>query len=308
MAKYRCRGCGYEADARWKGPCRGCGGFWSVEKKGTDGHVKGKNGIVTAADALSDMANVDYIKTDIDNFDSVLGGGLVKGQIILFGAPMGTGKTRFALQLCQNLVGRQEQPAVFASMEESVRDIVVTCKQVGATSDRIRILGNDHDWNVYDALQICEEIKPFIFVLDSLQAVDGWSTQNTDTILAVMEHCKRTGMCALIMNHMGKDLDFKGGTTVGHAVKTMLTFYQYDPAQDGKLRELFGKNVANRVEDGEFLLTDMRTMISGKNRSGGMGRKAFFYFNKDGRLEPLTVQPKKPRIQFAGFSDGAETE
>ncbi len=211
---------------------------------------------------------------------------------------MGTGKTRFALQLSQSLVGHQEQPVVFASMEESARDVIVTCKQVGATSDRIRIVGNDSDFDVHDILQICEETNPFLLVLDSLQAVDGWSTQNTETILAIMERCKHSGMCALVMNHMGKDLDFKGGTTVGHAVKTLLTFYQYDPAQDGKTRELFGKSVANRVDDGEFLLTDMRTMISGKNRSGGMGRKAYFFFNKDGRLEPLMPLPKKPRIVF----------
>jgi predicted ATP-dependent serine protease len=219
---------------------------------------------------------------------------------------MGTGKTRFALQLAQSLVGRQEQPIVFASMEESARDIVVTCKQVGATSDRIRIVGNDSDFDVHDILQICEEVRPVLLVLDSLQAVDGWSTQNTETILAIMEHCQHTGTCALVMNHMGKDLDFKGGTTIGHAVKTLLTFYQYDPQQDGKMRELFGKQVANSVEDGEFLLTDIRTMISGKNRSGGMGRKAFFHFNQQGQLEPLPILPKQSRIKFDNFSDEAE--
>jgi DNA repair protein RadA/Sms len=307
MAKFKCRGCKHEAETRWRGPCPGCGGFWTVSKAGTGGVGKAKK-ILTAADALSPDADVDYIKSGIDNFDAVLGGGLVKGQIILFGAPMGTGKTRFALQLSQSLVGKQEAPIVFASMEESARDVIVTCRQVGATSDRIRVVGNDSDFDVHDILQICEETNPFLLVLDSLQAVDGWSTQNTDTILAIMERCKHTGMCALVMNHMGKDLDFKGGTTVGHAVKTMLTFYQYDPAQDGKMRELFGKKLVNAVEDNELLLTDIRTMISGKNRSGGMGRKAFFFFNKDGRLEPLTVQPKKPRIAFAGFSDEAENE
>ena len=297
MAKYKCRGCAHEGDSKWKGPCPGCGGLWTVGKIGTDGHAKSKL-ILTAADALTSVADVDYIKTGIENFDSVLNGGLVRGQIILFGAPQGTGKTRFALQLCQSLVGRQEAPVVFASMEETGREIVVTCKQVGATSDRISIIGNDRDFDVHDILQVCEEKNPFLLVLDSLQAVDGWSTQNTDTVLAIMEHCNRTGMCALVMNHMGKDLDFKGGTTVGHAVKTLLTFYQYDPAQDGKMRELFGKKLVNAIEDGELLLTDIRTMISGKNRSGGMGRKSFFFFNKDGRLEPLTMQPKKPRIVF----------
>ncbi len=304
MAKFKCRGCAHEADARWRGPCPNCGGLWAITKAGT-GHNKNR-GILTAADALTDAADVDYIRTGIENFDSVLNGGLVRGQIILFGAPQGTGKTRFSLQLLQSLVGRQEAPVVFASMEETGREIIVTCKQVGATSDRIIVIGNDHDFDVHDILQICEERKPFILVLDSLQAVDGWSTQNTETVLAIMEHCNRTGMCALVMNHMGKDLDFKGGTTVGHAVKTLLTFYQYDPAQDGKMRELFGKKFVNAVEDGELLLTDVRTMISGKNRSGGMGRKAFFFFNKDGRLEPLTLLPKKTRIAFAGFSDEDE--
>lgn len=298
MAKFKCRGCAHEAEARWRGPCPRCRGWWAINKIGTDGGAAGKKKILTAADALTDAADVEHIKTGIDNLDSVLNGGLVRGQIILFGAPQGTGKTRFALQLCQSLVGRQEQPVVFASKEETAHDVIVTCKQVGATSDRIRIIGNDSDFDVYDILQICEETRPFLLVLDSLQAVDGWSAQNTDTILAIKEHCDKTSMCALVMNHMGKDLEFKGTTTVGHAVKMMLTFYQYDPQQDGRMRELFGKRVVNAVEDGEFLLTDIRTMISGKNRSGGMGRKSFFFFNKDGRLEPLTVQPKKPRISF----------
>lgn len=307
MAKFKCRGCNHEAESRWKGPCPHCGGYWAIEKKGTGAVGTANKGVHTAADALTSLANVDYIKTGIDNFDALLNGGLVKGQTVLFGAPQGTGKTRFALQLCQSLVGRHEQPVVFASKEETVRDVIVTCKQVGATSDRIKIVGNDNDFDVHDILQICEEQNPLILVLDSLQAVDGWSTQNTDTVLAIMEHCNRTGMCALVMNHMGKDLDFKGGTTVGHAVKTLLTFYQYDPSQDGKMRDLFGKSVVNSVEDGEFMLTDIRTMISGKNRSGGMGRKAFFHFDKDGRLQPMTVLPPKSRIKFDGFTDEAES-
>jgi DNA repair protein RadA/Sms len=297
MAKFRCRGCGHEADSRWRGPCPGCSDFWSIEKKGTS-TTGSKKGVHTAADALTDLADVERIKTGIENLDFVLNGGLVKGQIIIFGAPKGTGKTRFALQLCQSLMGRQEQPAVFASAEETTRDVIVTCKQVGATSDRVKILGNDNGFDTHDVLQLCDEVKPLILVLDSLQAVDGWSAKNTETILAIKNYCDHTGMCALVMSHVGKDLDFRGSTTVGHAVKTEMLFYQYDPAQDGKMRDLFGKSVTNRVEDNEFLLTDMRTMISGKNRSGGSGRKAFFFFNKNGALEELTVLPKKPRIQL----------
>jgi predicted ATP-dependent serine protease len=302
MAKFKCRGfrkldddgkpfCTFEAERSWHGRCPGCGRLYGQDKVGAD--VKPRKELGSAAAALTDEAIVDYIPTGISNFDEVVGGGLVKGQLLLFGGPQGSGKSRLALQICQTMAERIEQPFLFASAEEVESDVYKMCRSIGVTSDRIKIIGSD-DFDLDSVLHTCKELKPALFVLDSLQAADGWGTQNTETAIVLKEYCDKTGQIVIAMNHMAKDLSFKGGTTVAHMFKSMIMLYEYDPGQDGKVRETFGAKFANQAKNGEVKLVDIRTLMSGKNRSGGTGRKAFFIFDNAGKLIPL--QKKSPVV------------
>jgi DNA repair protein RadA/Sms len=279
--------CTYETNKAWKGRCPQCHRLSGWVKVGAD--AKPATARVTAAMSTTDAANVERISTGNEGLNYVLGGGLVKGQTVLFGGPQGQGKSRLMMQICQSMTETVKGPLLYASAEETATDVVVMCRGVGATSDRIEIIGSD-TFDIYSVLERCEKIKPALLVLDSLQAADGWGAQNTPTAILIKEHCDRTGMCAFIMNHMTAELNFRGGTTVTHMVKTMLMLYEYDPEQDGGVAKTFGNRFKARVDRGEVDLVGVKTLMSGKNRSGGSGRKAFYMFTETGVLAPLKTR------------------
>ena len=126
---------------------------------------------------------------------------------------------------------------------------------------------------------------------------DGWSMQHSETATLLKEHCDRTGQIAIVMNHAAKDLSAKGGTTVGHMFKATINLYEYHPGEDGPVKKTFGDRFYKQVKNGEVDLTRVRTLLSGKNRSGGSGLKSFFVFDSEGKLVPL--KKKSPIIVSA---------
>lgn len=282
--------CNYEATQPWKGRCPGCGAFFNIRKYG----VEKKSETKRVTTASSSEVSFDYISTGIDHVDYVLNGGVVKGQVILFGGPGGTGKSSLLAQILNAFTTKHEKKALYVHAEEGVDGVLRICNRLGIANERIELMGHEGS-NIHAVLSRCDEIKPAITVFDSLQRITSdeaaggpGSTAQGDAVAQIIsKYCRKTKMVAIIVNHMNKALDFKGSTDVGHEVDTLLRFYTFVKSEDGKPRDLFGKQVASKID-----IAHLRTLISGKSRMGPSDLKAFFLMGATG-LSPVPLKPPK---------------
>jgi predicted ATP-dependent serine protease len=296
--------CTYESLARWTGRCPSCGRFYDCDKVGADRQVNGPQR-VTAAKSVD--VKVEYIATGIEGLDTVLGGGLVRGNVILFGGPAGSGKTSMLLGACDSVTRATKRRALYASAEEFADRVLVICKRVGVESEQLEIMGRDEAHDVDSVLQRCDEIKPLVAVFDSLQELrsgqiagaPGSSTHAEGIAHLIYDYCKRTQMCAFVVNHMNKELDFKGGTGVSHAIDAMVALYKFNESDDGSARDLFGKNTlramgisATAADYPKLLENKIRSLVvgSGKSRQGSIGAKAYFEMTEGGQLRPMQMR------------------
>ena len=138
-----CKECGYE-NVKWLGQCPGCK-EWNTfveEPVLRKGH-SGKNSLITSItpSLLSDISldTEDRTKTGMEELDRVLGGGIVKGSLILVGGDPGIGKSTLLLQVCKNLadIGKK---VLYVSGEESLKQIKVRSMRIGKFNDNLFII------------------------------------------------------------------------------------------------------------------------------------------------------------------------
>jgi DNA repair protein RadA/Sms len=280
MAVFVCRRCEYQDDAPWEGVCPGCGGFYNHKKVGVDREAKR----VTAADAQN--VTIERDPTGVDKFDYVLSGGLVKKFVVLFGGPKGSGKTTLTMQVLDAYSKRHEAPVLFASAEEYQKFVLANFKRIDAINHRIEVMGCAEFDDVRTALTRCKESRTKVAVFDSLQKL-GYdnmpaSIQRDIAVAhAINEHCKRSGMSAILLNHMTRALEMAGSTTVGHDVDAELEIHHFNERDDGRARSLFPPETLEEIN-----LKDVRTLLVGKNRGGESGLRSFWLTNSIG-LTPL---------------------
>lgn len=323
MAIYKCSGanrldgegnpyCTHEAGEPWSGPCPGCGRFYDVIKVGSDGK-QSSNDIKTAADMPG--AKKEYIPTGVDAFDEAIGGGLVKGSVILFGGVEGIGKTRLTLMVFDGIARRTNRKVLYASGEQNTDALIATAHDLRIVNDDIILMGEAN--NIYDVMERCEETHPFLIGIDSLQAItlDGdvgggrSGAENEAVLQLVNRYCKKHNTCAIAINQMNSALEMKGGTGHKHAVETVLRFYEFIGKQDGDPRELFGARAYREMDlDADGDPKNVRTLWTGKNRNGEMNKKVFFQMTKDGHLVGLKVKPPRSHLQLVDDDDEDDEE
>ena len=244
MGVYKCAGrkrvypdetpyCSYEAPKRWLGPCPECGGRYDIEPFGFAGG-KSKTTLASAAIATK------YYPTGMDFLDRVLGGGLVKGATILFGGEKSAGKTTLLLMLADLVAKETGKHVLYASGEQNATDIGQFAHRLGLANENVELIGNAND--IYEVTERAEELKPFLIVGDSLQVLicsdvkgdEGSVSQGSAVTNVLTAHCKRTGQCAILVNHLSKSGEFAGSETVGHLVDVVMTLSKYiiDPDED----------------------------------------------------------------------------
>ncbi len=169
---YECSECGYES-GKWNGKCPSCG-MWNSfeEKKQATSAKSGKTRkIADLSDEILELSEIDVnadvrYKTGIGELDRVLGGGLVKGSIVLLGGAPGIGKSTLLLQICQFL--GENYSILYVSGEESARQIKLRAQRLSVDTESLYIL------TVTDAEAICDTIAsstPDIVIIDSVQTM-----------------------------------------------------------------------------------------------------------------------------------------
>lgn len=265
---YRCEACGANS-GRWYGRCPKCGEFSTVVEQAAAPATPGLRSSARAstptraARRVSEVvtgAPVPRMSTGLREFDRVLGGGLVAGQVCLCSGPPGSGKSTLLLAVADSVARRTGRPVLYISGEESVEQIGVRAQRIGATSEQL-LLADDTDLGaVLGHLQAHDTVA--LLIIDSVQTiasadVDGRAggvTQTMEVAQVLTRVAKSTGVPMMLVGQVTKDSTVAGPRALEHIVDTTLSL---DGDRHTALRLLRGvKNRFGSLEVAAFEQAD----------------------------------------------------
>ena len=230
---YICSECGYESP-KWFGCCPGCGEWNTMnEEIKAPAAPVGRSSSGSAGGiktyALSEIKAEDEIRyqTGLTELDRVLGGGIVKGSLVLLSGDPGIGKSTILLQICQ-FIGR-DLNILYVSGEESVYQIKLRADRLGVTSPTLTLMSQT------DVQAICEYIninKPGLVIIDSIQTMvisdlnssAGSVTQVRESTSMFMRTAKSSNIPIIVVGHVNKDGNIAGPKVLEHIVDAVLYF------------------------------------------------------------------------------------
>lgn len=229
---YICTECGYESP-KWLGRCTGCGAWNTmIEEVVSTGksvsNISYSNKSV-AAKPLSQISTEDEerLVTGIAELDRVLGGGIVKGSIVLLSGDPGIGKSTILLQICNAL--QKKLKILYVSGEESAMQIRMRAQRLGVVSDNVSVLTET------DLLSVCEyinSVKPDLVMIDSIQTMQlseisssaGSIVQTRECTNLLLKTGKSLNIPVFIVGHVNKGGEIAGPKVMEHIVDTVLYF------------------------------------------------------------------------------------
>lgn len=229
-----CQECGYEAP-KWMGQCPACK-KWNTFVEETvapsPGKTSGVSGSgVRAAEPVTlsqvQINEEERMHTGIRELDRVLGGGILGGSMTLVGGDPGIGKSTLLLQVCRNLADQAQ--VLYISGEESLRQIKLRARRIGAFSDQMLLLC---ETNLNAIRQVIERKKPDVVIIDSIQTMyneevasaPGSVSQVRESTGVLMQIAKGMGVSIFIVGHVTKDGNVAGPRVLEHMVDTVLYF------------------------------------------------------------------------------------
>lgn len=230
---FACQNCGY-ITPKWMGKCPECGSWSSFVEEIVDvTPTKGKESINVNTDRPRKLKEVEIINedrysTDISELDIVLGGGIVRGSLVLVGGDPGIGKSTILLQVANN-VGLKDKTVLYVSGEESVKQTKLRADRLGVDSEKLYILAEN---NMDIVIKHVEELKPDLLIVDSIQTVynpevtssPGSVSQVREVTNLLMKVSKGIGVATFIVGHVTKSGSIAGPKVLEHMVDTVLYF------------------------------------------------------------------------------------
>lgn len=233
VSAFFCQNCGYES-SKWMGQCPACHEWNSFVEEPVikSPHATGQSGRRVDRPPVS----IDEIKgdkeerftTDIEEFDRVLGGGIVPGSLTLVGGDPGIGKSTLLLQVCKQLsdTGRE---VLYISGEESLSQIKMRADRIGTFQKQFRLLT---EINLDIIAQTIKKEKPDVVVIDSIQtmfneqvnAAPGSVSQVRESTAVLLQLAKGENIAILIVGHVTKEGTVAGPRVLEHMVDTVLYF------------------------------------------------------------------------------------
>ena len=225
-----CNECGYES-AKWLGKCPACNSWNSffeekvVESKNSKLKSEDKKRNIPQKLNSYEAKQTFRTSTGFGELDRVLGGGLVKGSLILLGGEPGIGKSTLILQICDKVKG--EGKVLYVSGEESAEQIKFRADRLGINNEDILFLG-ETDIDIVN--QAIIDITPKLVIIDSIQtmyaeelsAAAGSVSQVREITSQIMRICKSREITTIIIGHVTKDGNIAGPRVLEHMVDTVL--------------------------------------------------------------------------------------
>jgi len=225
---FYCTECGNET-LKWQGKCPACGAWNTIEEHKESPRAAGPAGMRKKPERLSDMETEEEIRfgTGIGELDRVLGGGAVKGSLVLVGGAPGIGKSTLLLQLCGSL--SPDQKILYVSGEESGRQLKLRAQRLGCPLDRLFVL---IETDLDGILEAVNSFQPDVLIVDSIQTMyhgildssPGSVPQVKDCTMAFMRLAKNDGVTVFVVSHVNKEGAIAGPKVLEHMVDCVLYF------------------------------------------------------------------------------------
>ena len=228
---YTCQNCGAQS-AKWIGKCPACNEWNSyveevISKKQTTGKLAvqiSENQPLTL-DKIETVQN-KRISVKIEEFNRVLGGGIVPGSLILLGGDPGIGKSTLALQIALLL---NERKILYTSGEESLQQIKLRAERLQTQNNNCLFLS---ETSLEFLIAHTEEIQPDLLIIDSIQTIStetiesspGSVSQVRECTSAILKYAKKTGVAVILIGHITKEGSLAGPKVLEHMVDVVLQF------------------------------------------------------------------------------------
>ncbi len=226
-----CQNCGNES-SKWMGQCPACH-EWNtfVEESLDKKEIKSRKAVSDVkVTSLNEVKEIDATRTPtgMKELDRVLGGGLVKGSLILVGGDPGIGKSTLLLQVCKNVCNNGLK-MLYISGEESMQQIKLRANRMGKFNENLSLLC---ETNLEVVRGVIEKEKPDMVVIDSIQTMydedvssaPGSVTQVRQATSVFMQIAKGLGITVFIVGHVTKEGVVAGPRVLEHMVDTVLYF------------------------------------------------------------------------------------
>ena len=232
---FYCTSCGNEF-AKWAGRCPACGAWNTIEEQPEKPRTAGKapasrsaGGPKRRACPVTDLRTDEEIRfpTGMGELDRVLGGGAVKGSLVLVGGAPGIGKSTLMLQICDQLC--QTSRVLYVSGEESEHQLKLRAKRLRVDSPNLLVLS---ETSLGEVLEAVTAEAPEVLIVDSIQtlyndALDspaGSVSQVKDCAMALMQVAKGQGITVFVIGHVNKEGSIAGPKVLEHMVDCVLYF------------------------------------------------------------------------------------
>ncbi len=226
--KFVCTNCGNES-LRWLGKCPECES-WNTFQEEIVETAKQKNNLFTKASLPKKINEIssfeeERILTKIEEFDRVLGGGLISGSVVLIAGDPGIGKSTLVLQAAAKI----NKTVLYVSGEESAQQIKLRASRLKINSDSLLILA---ETDLHTILHVIKNENPKVVIIDSIQTMvnanfensAGTVTQIRECTATLLERAKQDNFSVIIVGHVTKDGTIAGPKILEHIVDTVIQF------------------------------------------------------------------------------------
>lgn len=288
---YVCQNCGAQSP-KMLGRCPECGEWGTLTEQVVSAGTQSQRSMRMSGSTTLGGGEPAQLLQDIEvqqerridtlssEFNRVLGGGLVPGSLVLLGGEPGIGKSTLALQVLMRMRGTK---ALYASGEESTRQLKLRAERISGDNDRLYIMS---ETNLDNILQQVRVLQPEVVVIDSIQTVGkpdmesaiGSLSQVRECTSALMHEAKQSNVPYIIIGHINKEGSLAGPKVLEHIVDTVLQFegdqhYLYRIVRAQKNRfgstseigifEMRSDGLREVVNPSELLLTANHDSLSG---------------------------------------------
>jgi DNA repair protein RadA/Sms len=259
---YTCTECG-GSSPKWQGQCPGCSAWNTLVETLADAAPRHRFSSAAKAatlQLLSDVRAKDALPlpTGIGEFDRVLGGGLVAGQVVLIGGDPGVGKSTLLLQALAHM--STSSRAVYVSGEESAEQVALRARRLALDLGQLELLAEIQLEKIVATL---EAARPDIAVIDSIQTLYSENLTSAPGSVAQVRECaahlarfaKQTGAIIVLIGHVTKEGALAGPRVLEHIVDTVL-YFEGDTHQSFRLIRASKNRFGAVNELGVFAMTD----------------------------------------------------